>query len=470
MNSRIIFSSLVAIFIFSLSFGQDPQNTSSPNDEMSIFQFFRGDKPPKKKQQSTKPKTFYLSGIPVLSSNPVVGTAFGAVANGAFVIGGDYTTTRFSAVTSSVVYTTNEQATFAINNFLFFKENSWILQGTFNWRIFPMFTWGVGGNTPDRWASQLENNGFLFDQMLLKSIGSNWYVGGGININYVYGQEDKNIGNAVNFIENSRSQEAAQFWNGIDQTLPFVVKDREYPESFSSDWATESSDFIQENYFRTPFQLYPHGTGDQVFVLGLKLGLTHDSRDNLNSPRKGTYFNFNYNLFLEPLGNEKNFGTAKFDFRNYWMIKSYRDVIAVRSYMVFMTGEGPYINMPANNTDPNSTGTRGIPGFRYRGDNYIAAEVEYRKHLWKFLSGVAFVNAHTLTEKEQYLEAMNEPLKYDGRFRYVNPGYGLGLNIILDKASRMSISLAYAWNKNSFGDNNKNNKRGEFYMGMNAAF
>jgi outer membrane protein assembly factor BamA len=337
-------------------------------------------------------------------------------------------------VTTSVVYTTNQQTTFAVNNFLYFKENAWLLQGTFNYRIFPMFTWGVGGNTPDGWASRLENNGFLFDQMLLKSLGSNWFVGGGINVNYVYGQEDGNVGNAVNFIENNRSQKPEQFWNTIDQTLPFVVKDDMYPQSFAQDWSGQPSSFIQENYFRTPFQLYPFGTDETVFVLGLKLGLTYDSRDNINSPRTGTYFNFNYNLFLESLGNEKNFGTAKIDFRKYWMLQSFRDVVAVRSYMVFMTGDGPYINMPANNTDPNSTGTRGIPGFRYRGDNYIAAEVEYRKHLWKFLYGVAFVNAHSVSEKEQYLAAMDEPLRFDGKFRYVNPGYGLGANIVLDKA------------------------------------
>lgn len=457
------------LFVLTTAFGQDTDTRVKSNEEMSVFEFFRGGKPPKKKQQSTKPKTFYLSGIPVLSSNPVVGVAIGAVGNGAFVIGGDYTTTKFSALTASTVYTTNEQATFAINNFLFFRNNSWILQGTFNYRIFPMFTWGVGANTPEAWASQLENNGFLLDQMLLKSIGSNWYVGGGININYVYGQTDNNIQNTIDFIDDNRSEEPEQFWNTIDQTLPYVIKDKTYPSGFAGDWAAESSDFIQKNYFRTPFQLYPYGTGEKLFVFGLKMGLTHDSRDNINSPRKGTYFNFNYNLYLENLGNEKNFGTAKFDFRKYWMIKSYKDVIAVRSYMVFMTGNGPYINMPANNTDPNSTGTRGIPGFRYRGDNYLSAEVEYRRHIWKFLSGVAFVNAHTLSEKAEYLEAMGEPLKYDGKFRHVNPGYGVGLNVILDKTSRMSISFAYAMNKYTFSES-RNSKPGEFYMAMNAAF
>ncbi|MNE44773.1 hypothetical protein D3C80_1390180 [compost metagenome] len=151
------------------------------------------------------------------------------------------------------------------------------------------------------------------------------------------------------------------------------------------------------------------------------------------------------------------------------MLGSYKNVIGVRSYMVFMAGNGPYINMPANNTDPNSTGTRGIPGFRYRGDNYVSAEVEYRRHIWKFINGVVFVNAHSLSEKKEYLMAMGEPLKYDGKFRFVNPGYGLGLRFILSEKSRTTLSFDYAWNKYSF-TTSKDSKRGEFYMSMNAAF
>lgn len=196
MSPKFIASAYALLLSFSYSFAQEAGNATAASEEMSIFEYFKGDKASSKQTQNSapaQPKTFYLSGIPVLSSNPVVGTAFGAVANGAFVIGGDYMTTNFSAVTTSVVYTTNQQTTFAVNNFLYFKENAWLLQCTFNYRIFPMFTWGVGGNTPDGWASRLENNGFLFDQMLLKSLGSNWFVGGGININYVYGQEDGNV-------------------------------------------------------------------------------------------------------------------------------------------------------------------------------------------------------------------------------------------------------------------------------------
>lgn len=462
-------STIALCLISFFSFGQETEKKST--DEISIFDYFKSDRKKAAAQTTaTKPKKLYFSAIPVVSSNPVVGVAYGGVANGAFVIGGDYASTRFSAITVSGVYTTNEQATFAVKNFLYFKNEEWILQGSLNWRIFPMFTWGVGGNTPDAWASHLENNGISIDQMLLKKIGDNWFLGGGLNINYVYGQADNNALSAIDYIEANRGKNPTDFWNNIDQTLPYVIKDHQLPGQFSTDWANQSSTYIQQTYFKTPFQLYPYGTGSSVFTNGLKVGITHDSRDNINSPRKGAYFNFNYNLYLRDLGNQQNFGVGKVDFRKYWMLKSYKDVLAIRSYMVFMAGNGPYINMPANNTDPNSTGTRGIPGFRYRGDNYISAEVEYRKHLWKFLNGVAFLNAHSVSEQKAYLDAMNEPLKYDGKFRYINPGYGLGLRIILSEKSRTTLSFDYAWNKNSFGATHDQNKRGEFYMGMNAAF
>ena len=446
------------------------QEKQRSNEEMSIFDFFTSKKKQaEKKDKPVKQKKVYISAIPVISSNPVVGVAYGGVVNGAFVIGGDPKTTRFSAITLSGVYTTNEQSTLAIKNFLYFKDEKWILQGSLNWRIFPMFTWGVGSDTPDKWASQLENNGFSIDQMLLKKVGDNWFFGGGINLNYVYEQSDNNVQHAIDYIGNSRNQDAVQFWNSIDQTLPFVIKDAQIPGSFVSDWGSQSSEAIQAKYFKTPFQLYPYGTGKSVFTNGLKVGVTHDSRDNINTPRKGAYFNFNYNLYIKDFGNEENFGVGKVDYRQYFMLGSYKNVIGVRSYLVFMAGNGPYINMPANNTDPNSTGTRGIPGFRYRGDNYVSAEVEYRRHIWKFINGVVFVNAHSLSEKKEYLMAMGEPLKYDGKFRFVNPGYGLGLRFILNEKSRTTLSFDYAWNKYSF-TTSKDSKRGEFYMSMNAAF
>ncbi|MNJ97479.1 Surface antigen [compost metagenome] len=446
------------------------QEKEKSNEEMSIFEFFISKKKKaEKKDKPVKQKKVYISAIPVISSNPVVGVAYGGVVNGAFVIGGDYKTTRFSAITLSGVYTTNEQSTLAIKNFLYFKDEKWILQGSLNWRIFPMFTWGVGSDTPDKWASQLENNGFSIDQMLLKKVGDNWFFGGGININYVYEQSDNNVQHAVDYIGSNRNQDAVQFWNSVDKTLPFVIKDSQIPGSFVSDWGSQSSEAIQAKYFKTPFQLYPYGTGKSVFTNGLKVGVTHDSRDNINTPRKGAYFNFNYNLYIKNFGNDENFGVGKIDYRQYFMLGSYKNVIGVRSYMVFMAGNGPYINMPANNTDPNSTGTRGIPGFRYRGDNYVSAEVEYRRHIWKFINGVVFVNAHSLSEKKEYLMAMGEPLKYDGKFRFVNPGYGLGLRFILSEKSRTTLSFDYAWNKYSF-TTSKDSKRGEFYMSMNAAF
>lgn len=466
----LAFLSLLMLNSYLASAQENKENKENNNEEISIFDYFKSSK--KKAEEASKPvkpKKIYISAIPVISSNPVVGVAYGGVVNGAFVIGGDYKTTRFSAITLSGVYTTNEQSTLAIKNFLYFKDEEWILQGSLNWRIFPMFTWGVGGDTPDKWASQLENNGFSVDQMLLRKVGPNWFIGGGININYVYEQADNNVQHAVDYINDNRSQNANSFWNNIDQKLPFVIKDKNMPSQFITDWSSQSAAYIQKNYFKTPFQLYPYGTGKSVFTNGLKVGITHDSRDNINTPRSGTYFNFNYNLYLENLGNDENFGVGKIDYRQYFMLGSYKDVIGIRSYMVFVAGNGPYINMPANNTDPNSTGTRGVPGFRYRGDNYVSAEVEYRKHIWKFMNGVTFLNAHAVSEKEAYLKAMDEPLKYDGKFRYISPGFGLGLRFILNKQSRTTLSFDYAWNKHSFSGE-RTDKRGEFYMGMNAAF
>ncbi|HLO80284.1 MAG TPA: hypothetical protein VK166_04980 [Chitinophagaceae bacterium] len=447
-----------------------------PIDEISIIEYFKSDARKARdsiKAAQKKPKKVYLVGIPSISSSPVTGFSVGVALSAAFVMGGDPKTTRFSSVNVVGAVTAKKQQAISLSNHLYFKDEEWILHGSLNWRIFPMFTWGIGGGTPDNWGGQLENDGLTLDQMLMKKIGNKWYFGGGLNMDWIYKQNDENQGKTVDYITDNRSNTSAEeFWNGINDELPFVIKSDEIPPQFNDDWVSnKSAEYIQQTYFQTPFQIYPYGTAGSIFYLGLTAAITHDTRDNINSTRSGSYFNFNYSFFPKGLssGGGENWALARLDMRKFWRLRSDKNILAAKLYVGLVTGKVPYTAVPANATD-EGTATRGYTSFRYRGDNYLSGEVEYRRHIWKFLAGQVFLNAHTISEEKDYLAAMHLPLSDDGKFRYLNPGYGLGLNIILNQKSRSTFRIDYAWNKFSFTSKHDEGKQGVFYMGLNTAF
>ena len=63
----------------------------------------------------------------------------------------------------------------------------------------------------------------------------------------------------------------------------------------------------------------------------------------------------------------------------------------------------------------------------------------------------AFVNASTLSSKDNDIEL----------FEYVNPGYGIGLRILLSEKARTNITMDYGWG--SYG-------AGAFYLNLNEYF
>jgi hypothetical protein len=73
---------LLFLLISCVVFSQELENQNKSNEEISLFDYFKkGKSKPVDSLNATpaKPKKVYLSVIPVISSNPVVGVAYGGV-------------------------------------------------------------------------------------------------------------------------------------------------------------------------------------------------------------------------------------------------------------------------------------------------------------------------------------------------------------------------------------------------------
>ena len=116
-------------------------------------------------------------------------------------------------------------------------------------------------------------------------------------------------------------------------------------------------------------------------------------------------------------------------------------------------GEFPYMILPATAYDQRSRSARGYTQGRYRGNNLLYGEAEYRFPLSQcggIWGGVLFLNATTASTAPKSLKL----------FDSVKPGYGLGLRIMVDKKTRTNLAIDFG-----FGD-----KSSGFYLAASETF
>jgi len=185
----------------------------------------------------------------------------------------------------------------------------------------------------------------------------------------------------------------------------------------------------------------------RYYSSAINLNLVYDTRDNMINPYKGIYALLSYRGGLKLLGNKQNSSFYEVEFRGYQPLSNRipRHVIAFWLLGNFAPeGEFPYLMLPATGYDQRGRSGRGYIQGRYRGNNLVYGETEYRFPLSKTGSafgGVLFVNATTT----------DNPVKGHHLFDAVKPGYGFGLRIMADKRSRTNLSIDFGFGDNSVG-------------------
>lgn len=408
---------LVSNLIFISSYSQvndsiknaKPQKNCEQQDIKDLLR--KKDKPPK------PPKKTMVLVLPNVGSNPANGLLLG-VGGAVGWYWGPRETTRVSSAGFSAVYTTKNQFLIYSKSNVYTTDDKFYLQGDWRYYIYKAPTWGLGTNAPDTtftptsWSWQgadlEETNGaypMLFDY--------------------------------IKFHETVNYKLAEYFYGGLGYHL---------------DYYNKISDELLE-LDTIPLQLTPHYlyskykdfSTEKYFLSGMSLNVVYDSRDNLMNPFKGYFANINYRYNPTFLGSDQNSSSLWLEFRTYVSLskKTPRHLIAFWTYGNFLlTGEQPYLTLMALGEDQRARSGRGYVAGRYRGEDFIYGEVEYRfpiSQCSKILGGVLFLNATTATNRTNDIDL----------FSYVRPGVGFGFRFMINKHFRTNINLDFGWGHKS---------------------
>jgi hypothetical protein len=370
--------------------------------------------------------------LPVIASNPTSGLMFG-LAPGASWFMGPSSNTSISSALGTFIYTTNKQWIITLKANTFFAGDKYNLLTDIRYFITSQPTYGLGTGpqsakpitsgfaenitdnpyNPVSTAQMMEFDYIRFHQTLLrKHNDTRFFYGLGYHLDYHYNIKD----------------------NLLDLTTN--------PPTITSHYAYSTI----KGFDPTAYTLS-----------GVSANLLYDSRDNTVNPYSGRYAFANIRMNPTFLGSSKNSTLLWLEYRDYIHLSKLRPrhLIGFWTYGWFRTsGKIPYLDLPAIGWDQFGRSGRAYTQGRFRGENLMYGETEYRFPLQKHketFGGVVFLNATTASNSDANI----------GLFKYVNPAYGLGLRIMINKTSRANLNIDYAW-----GDYGAQG----FYLGLNEVF
>ncbi|GAB2701519.1 hypothetical protein GCM10027037_28480 [Mucilaginibacter koreensis] len=358
-----------------------------------------------------------ITVVPNISANPTIGFQIGIKAVGARRLGNDPNTLLSVGATSASI-TTKGIIYFYLNHNIFTPGNRWNFQGSLvaAKTVTPDFGYGIGrgraeGSTADVILANpahkgyaIHSNYYNFREKVYKEVSKGLFVGGGLSFDIRRNMDKSDSTSAT----------------------PSGVYNRKY-------------DF----------------PGDHYSANGFLFNVEYITRDNPNRPYKGIYFDAGIRLNQTWIGSTRNAMQFTTDFRKYFSLSKSRPETVLAfwnwgSYLV--SGAIPYLELPGTARDGSFRSGRGYTAQYFKGTQYNDTEAEFRFPITKnkFLSGVAFANMQTAND-----------LQGTKIFQVFQPGYGAGLRVLFNKATRTNLALDYAFGK--YGNKG-------FFLNLNEAF
>lgn len=405
MNKRSIYCISLLLFVF-LQFNTIAQTTSDSIKILpvkSLSELF-------KKKDSTlviKPKknNFFLI-IPIIGSQPATGFSYGAVTQ--YTFKGKKLDDKYSYVNLGATFTEKHQILINLKNSMTLNNNKIFLSGDWRYYIFSQSNYGLGtdiipalkkhgGFDLNSLKEPMDYNYLKFHQTASWEVKKNYYVGGGIHLDWYSAINDENLD-----IDNG------QLTNHYNYSEKYGFNENEY------------------------------------FVNGVSVNLLYNSRDNLINTNHGMFANINYRI--NPAFNEsqKVSNVLLMEYRYFLPLSKYyqQHVLSVWATGQFVTvGTVPYLNLPSLGWDQRSRSGKGYTQGLFRGQKLVYFETEYRFPISgnQLISGTVFANFTTASDKDRDIRV----------FQYIQPAVGVGMRILIDKATRTNLVLNYAWGRNS---------------------
>jgi outer membrane protein assembly factor BamA len=354
-----------------------------------------------------KPKknNFFLI-IPVIGSQPATGFSYGVVTQ--YTFKGKKVDDKYSSINLGATYTEKKQVLINVKNSVMLNNNSVFLSGDWRFYIFSQANYGLGTDIiPPRYRDEdfdlnaliepMDYNYFKFHQTVSWEIKNNYYIGAGVHLDWYTTIKDKNLDVANN-----------QLTNHYNYNLKYGFNANEY------------------------------------VVNGISLNLLYDSRDNQINTNNGMFANINYRI--NPAFNQsQDVSTVLYAEYRYFLPLSKlnkQHVFSLWATGQFVTtGNVPYLNLPSVGWDQRSRSGKGYTQGLFRGQKMVYFESEYRFPIScnQLISGTVFANFTSASDKDRGIRL----------FEYVQPAVGVGLRILIDKATRTNLVLNYAWGRHS---------------------
>lgn len=377
--------------------------------------------PPK---PATKKSSLLL--VPIIGSNPATGFMFGVGGQYAFQMPASH---YYSLISGSIQATTKNQYMFLLKNTIYTKNDKFFLTGDWRFQIFSQSTYGLGTNSPDSGilsyqyslagletnddslAQPMQFNFARLHQTVAIRIGKGTYIGLGYQFDGYYKINDKKL--------------------RLNPGDTLITSHYAYSKQYG---------FNTNEYFSSAL--------NATFVM--------DKRDNMIQPYKGYFLSVGWRGSYKFMGSSKNGSLFETEWRSYYNLSKRNPAHLIAFWLIgefAPEGEYPYMILPATSYDQRGRSGRGYTQGRFRGNNYVYGETEYRFPISGCkgpLSGVLFLNGTTANNLAQHLDL----------FESVKAGYGLGLRVMLDKQSRSNLAVDWGFGEKSSG----------FYLAVSEAF
>ena len=178
---------------------------------------------------------------------------------------------------------------------------------------------------------------------------------------------------------------------------------------------------------------------------GVGIKLSYDKRDNVYYPRNGSLSESDWTSYPGEINHDIESNKIELEHNHYFSSREDKDVIAARLYGGFGIGDLAFEQQFV-------VGRQDIRGYtqgKYRGDNLIAVQGEYRWNFHKKLSAVGFFGLATVTG------SINE--NDNG---IILPGIGTGIRYNVFPKYHMNVGMDIAAGKDDWG----------FYFKVGEAF
>jgi hypothetical protein len=364
--------------IFTLALYKQPGKDSMVDAIDGIYRILKINKD--RTIEDTSTKTIF-SVLPGVEYN--MATGFSASLNANWDIPKLKSNTNKSLIYSELKLTQKKQVVAQLASNLWFQNGDYNITTNWSFMKYPQLDFGLGSNSDLHLVDSLDYQYLKLHQSISKRIGNDLYIGTGLNIDY--------------------------YFNIVDTTK-----------------------------FNKPlYGFREYGLTKSSNSSGWLVSLLYDTRKSAIMPvANSSFLNVVFRNNVTWLGSTTNWASLTVDARKYLPFPmGSNNILAFWTYNQFtLSGKSPYLDMPYTASDDYKNFGRGYIQGRFRGNNLMFAETEYRFGITEngSLGGVVFANAQALSA------FAGQPIKG------VMPGVGAGIRMKFNKHSKTNVAIDYA--------------------------